>query len=562
MADRIRILLLDDNPESLVVSENGITVPMMPRELERYFEPLWLATSEEAREFRVGLLAVASVSPELLGAKNVIPEILIFDYDLLKDKTRVKDRATVGKVGYEKISPLPRLSEAMREAQITLESLKGETTCPRVERRSFVSTPEQGAAAKATDNSGCFAGGLLLAGLSDHPCAGIPSTRWGSDKTKGSEAAIFEWLLERDSDRSFEEKGRQWPNWEELIRYAVPRLRKRISELDNANLITLSMQDLFTLSTSGSLKGTEVLRVWSRYGLRHLPLTALFIDHAEMDRSREVKAWAIERLEALLERSVPGAQLTQAKEDLMQGQRIAGQLWQLYTSEIRLRRERLADLVKQQETNSLSKEEQQELDKAVAEFALTFDSDGVAECAEHVCTIQSLGKGASGRSVRWAVLFIGVHLYDIKCRALTNYDKYVEATGFTFPRPFKDLEPGDVLLALYPVPSKYPKGNPADDWGKYLVRLKDSALPELPSTLTSKGKTPDKKGNLGIGLSSVLAGESFQTLEEVPPDKWTFGLIPGEQHILRRYALDMGLSKSDGSGFMKAILNTPREHQS
>ena len=360
MNSKIRILLLDDNPESLVVTENGVTVPVLPPALEQYFEPLWLATAEESREFRDGVLAVGSVAPELLGTKSIIPEILIFDYDLLKDKTRVQDRATVGKRGYESISPLPRLSEALKAARIILAPLEGEKICPRLERRSLAPTTEE-SGRKGADNSGCFAGGLLLAGFSDHPCAAIPSTVWGNDKTKGTEAAIFEWLLERDSDRSFEEKGRRWPNWNELLSYAIPRLRKRIQQLDDANLITISEDDLFNLSENLSV---EYLRIWSRYGLRQLPVDALFLDIPKERIHFERTKWAAQRLNNLLKKASPeqAQKLPQAKEDIRNGRKITDDIWKIYDSDWPTRREQLADLLgKENITGALTDTEREQL---------------------------------------------------------------------------------------------------------------------------------------------------------------------------------------------------------
>ena len=113
MFDKIKILLVDDNPESLTLRDTVDGKQSdLPRiaapELAPYFEVLWLATVEEVRNFRDSFLTVASASPELLGEVGVVPELLIFDYALSGIDLAVNERRAVGEHGYQKISPIPR----------------------------------------------------------------------------------------------------------------------------------------------------------------------------------------------------------------------------------------------------------------------------------------------------------------------------------------------------------------------------------------------------------------------------------------------------------------------
>jgi hypothetical protein len=100
MTDKIRILLLDDNPESLLLKDGESVIPSVPNKYAQYYEVLWLATAEEARKFRDEALAIASVAPELMEACGIVPELIVFDYDLLKDPTPVEKRPTVVTSGY------------------------------------------------------------------------------------------------------------------------------------------------------------------------------------------------------------------------------------------------------------------------------------------------------------------------------------------------------------------------------------------------------------------------------------------------------------------------------
>jgi hypothetical protein len=103
--DRIRVLLIDDNPTFLELEKrvDGERVPVpvihdqgtgeLERpELSELFELRWLASAGEAREFRDVSLAVAAVSPKALGKYGWVPEIVCFDYALTLDTRRVEER--------------------------------------------------------------------------------------------------------------------------------------------------------------------------------------------------------------------------------------------------------------------------------------------------------------------------------------------------------------------------------------------------------------------------------------------------------------------------------------
>lgn len=527
---RIRILILDDNPLSLMLGG----VPALPVEYRPFFEPLWLGTAEEAREFRDGCRAVAAVAPEWLVKAEVIPEILIFDYDLLKDKTRVEHRPTVTTADYERVGPLPRLGRALSQARLHLGPLDGPLACPQLSRMRHTDP---------SDNAGCFGGGLLLTTFSDHPCAGVPSTVWGHEKTKGTEAAIFEWFLKRDANGTFEEKGRPLPNWTELINYALPQLRRQIEKLDDCGLITLSVDDLLNLTSDTK---PEILRCWSRYGLRELPIHGLFADKPTEIRSKEIHQWALDRLRSLLGKSHSEGTTARnsAQEELRLGQRMADTVWNAFNSDLPLRRERLDDLLAIQDAKGdLTLEERDELARENEFFG--YDK-AQGKATKHTCTIASVGANEP-RAMRWAILFLIVRLHCLKDVAVRNYEKYSAKHGHTYIQPFTHIAATDIFCVLFPVPDDYPSNH--DFSAKYshiLRRLKSPDLPPLPSS-------KNDHGNLAIVIADLLAGKPWQANAEHPRSEWSYGLKPGERYILRSYALQFGLLRSDGKPFLEAI---------
>src|ERR1035438_1393443 len=295
--DPIRILIIDDNPRTLqsqtrVENLDTVIPQITDPSLKPYFEVLWLATVEEVREFRDAFRAISLRAPEVLGEFGIIPDLLFFDYALTGNTVPVKRRAHVGQHGFRKISPFPRLEKALDKLEMTLPPLsQPRPHIRRLEKHSAEPTPGQQA-----DNYGCFAGGLALEAFFGHPTAGVPTTRWTEDKTADSEAAIFEWMLERDAGRAFKEKGRDEPQWNPLINYAMPLSREKIEQLDDASMITLSRDDLFRLS-DGYV--SETLRMWSRYGLKRLPVNALFFELSNSpDKLTYIAEWAQKRLQS------------------------------------------------------------------------------------------------------------------------------------------------------------------------------------------------------------------------------------------------------------------------
>jgi len=507
--------VLDDKPDSLL--SNNPSLPAVPAVTvpgwEHLFEVLWLATLDEARDFRDAFRTICLRSPAAVGERGVIPEILLFDYAMNEETVPVRSRVRAGMAGYQKGSPLFRLENPPggMETVGPLHSVKPTST-------------------EKADNDGCYGGGLLLEAFFGHPCVPVPTTRWGHAKTKGTEAAVFEWLLERDAGKEFEEKGRPEPKWTDVIPYALPRLRRRIAQLHDSRAVDLSWEDLSRL---GNVKR---LRMWSRFGLRKLPTDAIFLDYSDEDRTSEIKKWAAARLDSLLKRTVRMSEdMPRAREEPNEGMRMADEIWKVYDSDLPLRREDLA-----LDEAAASEEEKQY-------FGLVATATG-AKITKQVCTLETESEATSPRSIRWAVLFLVIRLYAHKVRALQEFQEHYAKTGFFFPRPVKEVTAKDVWLALFPNPSEYPANGDFSSKFGYLLRRLNSKddRPEMPAAAGDRG-------NLCIAIEHLIDGKRWHVDPGVPKNQWTFGLIEGEEEILRTYARDRGLNGSDGSPFLNLI---------
>lgn len=331
---KIKILLVDDNPSFLSLEPKiGEQRHKLPRihdqgrkgssraDLSANFDLRWVATACEAREFRDLSLALAARSPAHLGLNGWVPEIICFDY-ALTGRIRAVDERDYPPEIVEALSPLP----ALRRAAASLK-LKVPTPSPE---------PDTGAAHDA-DNHGCFAGGMIFSAFSDHPCAPVALTRKGSEKTIGTEAAFFEWMLEQESNKTFSRKGRPAPTWNELIFDGVDSLMKRLEQLAKSGIVQISLDDLIALADEKAQSMQQVLTVRSRYGRWRLPTQGLFINFAESERKGKAQQWA----KKLLEDTIRGFHQVGAGEeeqpesllDLWRGRKLAEEtLWYEYCS--------------------------------------------------------------------------------------------------------------------------------------------------------------------------------------------------------------------------------------
>jgi hypothetical protein len=544
------VLFLDDNSTSLYIDHEpqffipagaSLKTQAICQRILDYFELRWVATAEEAREFRDLSQQCYLVSPSRYQREAWFPEILAFDYALSGAPNSVEKR--FGAEGLRRLSPLPDLRDLARSLSVPLPG--------RLE------APGTG---KATndDNMGCFAGGLIFSLFAGHPTAPVALTVKGSATTENTEAGFFEWMLESDSDGTFKAKGRPHPQWEALLVEGVQSLRKRLSLLIASGLVTVPLQELLPLADGLAV---ESLHVRSRYGVRNLPVAALFLEEVSSDEAKlvsdldygkdddperaeqlriargeavksEAQRWATEVLTtllqpladqagAVLEDGEPVKGEVAASTDLRAGMELAAELWRQYESEALEDRYELSELMAKQQGKALSSAEAKRLTELLQRFDLPPDATPRAKVPATRSFDLRSGK-RSDRVKRWAILFVITQLQARLNEAEQEYRHLLEEedlTPGTRSLFSSELTANDVYLALYPVPSS-PLITPFHEQGGSVV----SAWPDLK-----------RLGQLRVDVNHVLAGKPWCDQGDEP----SYGLFPGERNVLRMFASAM-----------------------
>jgi len=536
--DKIRVLLIDDQPQGLLskamldgsdhymVSLRTAENPKAGgKDLKELFDVRWLATPEEAREFRDLSRLVSLSRPLALGEEGWVPEIVCFDYAITGDRKSVAMRLPEELV--REVSPLPQLRDLAGGLAVIDPPVNP--------------LPDTGQA-RDKDNMGCFAGCLISTLFWDHPCSAVAHTRKGDDKTLKTEAAFFEWFMEVDTYKTFETKGKPELSWGWLLERGVASLRRRIEELVRGRIVHLGFSDLLKM-LDGELPAS--LEIRSRYGKRHLPTEALFLDVDAETTQEAARAWAIGILDSLFsDFNAPekpsddlGAESTNPSlAEFQQGMSLADHLWAGYHSDLVEKRFRLSELCGR--LDQLDASERRELDELLALFGLE-EADLRRARGALRRNIHDLRQGSdSGRAQRWAALMVMVRLEAQLATARRAYKKLGEHAGIppVFDPAFSGLTQEDVYLGLFPVaqaPLRLPfetGKSPSEAWAH--------VLRELPSA-------DDPKGGLKIELKDVLKGRRWK---KEPSEKRCVpcGLIAGERYLLAMYARALGFEEGKG----------------
>ncbi|MBW1996612.1 MAG: hypothetical protein JRJ29_01470 [Deltaproteobacteria bacterium] len=544
--DKIKVLLIDDNPTFLQVGDyvdpqtgrlyekQHCPVIQDQREgpdsrsnLKDLFELRWIASSVEAREFRDLALAIRAHSPLDLGKLGWIPEIVCFDYAMTKITTRVEERLHQDIVPH--FSPIIAMRELAESLNLSLSDL------PDV--------PDTGAAHDA-DNQGCFSGGLIFTALSDHPCAPLAITRKGKEKTRGTEAAFFEWMLEHESYGTFMTKGRPAPDWNSMLFEAVSSLRKRIWQLAASNVIQISLDDLLKLASD---QEQRTLTITSRYGRRCFPIDGLFIDIAEPDRSAEAGQWAREILESALGHWGKGeakpAPYQESIKEIIDALAVSDELWNAWSSDKLLEHFELSRLIAKAQKTKKEGEELESEDKAALKKLCDLygvkEEDiysGRPECSKGYVDIRYFD--CSDKIKRWAITFSMIKLLAMRQKAVDNSRASIfRGKSNQEVMRLVAIKEHDVYLLIFPLaknrlplPWHNEDKNALGTWTNYLKRLG-----------TGKSQKKSDWGDLGVSVPDVLAGKDW--VSSSPQSD--HGLLPTERQILKWYALSIGFEPND-----------------
>ncbi len=547
---RILILLVDDRPVSfarpVILDGNRYSVPQVKTRvdddrtipLEKYFDVKWIATAEEAREFHDRWCSVAALEPSLIGNCGLVFDILCYDYALTGDGESVAQRRLPAELT-NAVSPLPAIRSAMTDLGVDLP--------PASE------SPPPPSGGQDNDSFGCFAAGLLLSAFSSAPCVPVAVTRKRPERTVGTEAEFFEWLLERRAGQTIREKG-MTDEWDDLLPKAVVHLRHRILELADAHIISPSIGDLLGLAKCIPIADAAI-RLRSSYGVRALPIGGLFIDHPNPDVAAGAAAdWAEAMLRAVFRNG--------NHENYCAGKSLAEQYLDASVTVEHEDRYRLSWLASQQHRTA---SEEAEFCKLCSGYGLDASASSVARGSADIQIPSGqrwphLAKAVSDSiTVRWAVLLLMVrtemelrHGKDTIVDLLKAVKEEFAGDGLEIARDFiftllgaSEAEyyarlwerPTDKSVCRIPAPRLatphdiYLRMDPLPET---LIAFSDR--PEDPySTIRQKlkrlgDKTRSGWHTLGLSIEDILSGRPNSAHAK------THGVIPGEGHLLREYA--------------------------
>lgn len=244
---KLRVLVVDDIPSGLSKDlrwpNNFDRPPKMSSEFDAWFEFRWVATPQEACEYRNISWLIAQRDARTLGEDAWVPELLLIDYALTQDSRTVADRVNNQNDWIERLSPLPSLRRCAKKLSIEFPA--------KQEAPDFKAPPA------GSEYWGCFIGGLLMNTFGDHPCAPLTITRadQATLKTQAVDAAFFEWLMAVQSTNLLRADGRTTsPPWRDVLPPAVAHLRRRMLVLAKTDIIRLSLEDLCLWQRTGSIR--------------------------------------------------------------------------------------------------------------------------------------------------------------------------------------------------------------------------------------------------------------------------------------------------------------------
>lgn len=467
--DKIKILLIDDNPTSLMENEGkGTFLPsfhygysetdIAKNAIISNFELGWLQSPRDVREFRAfSEEIIQKFGTTVLLNDGFIPEIVLFDYKLSEGLNKFIDYDLEEE--YKSIIPTYKLSEIIGKSSHRffdwntlgdeLESIKNEIaeddpTINEEERTNLakiaikkasyakVKPSEPAIFSKSADDMGCFSGGLITFQFKDHPCIGIPVTSKEGEMDVSEDALYFEWLLSKDFDDQFGKKYGKRPFWNEVIPQAILLLKNRIELLVKLGKIIPSYRQLVRL-TAGDV-GDGVLSFVSVYGERHLPLGGLFIDASEETKIDKIKVWANTLVQNLFHITYSDKTV-----EIKKAIEISEELWRIYTEKFGDRME-LSNLAFWESVRALSVDEQSRLEKLKGDFCNEKDEIEVKS------SIQESFKGIGNKEVNYTLRLAVLHLVTKAAIEMNKCKKTARETEI-----YRELDDYEHFNLLFPI---------------------------------------------------------------------------------------------------------------
>ena len=494
MPDKIRILWIHDTDD-----EPG---RMLPEEYDRYFtivtkQPDGKAYFIDSMETFKGILEQFWFDK----LDNVLPvELMAVDYDLSKRRSKrlVRDASLFSRDDYD-------MAEDDGKAQA------GDVASP----------------GELLDFDGLLLG-LFYASLTyRHPVGFVPTTYRYTDLCRVTASvpelqSLSERVLGIHFDYVNKSPRRTWQN---IIEAGVSSLRDRMKVLCERHWCVFDLEDLKALIKNPN---HGILRIYSPFAIRRLPVQGLFIDKVDQkERLRCIKEWSKSMIKQL-----------SSYDELLEAEQFAEDLWNLYDDDTLVsRREELS--------RRLADDIEAELPPEIQVMFKPTRSSKKQRCTRSCFDIRSDVHTDSVR--RQAALEIIMKLMKRCIQARKAVEKMTPAEirendAMLAPdRPVLNAE--DVHLALFPVPESPlvlhwhagKKANASHGWVSSLMDW-------------SAGQGNERrKGDLALRVQDVLEGKDWN------PGGGTFGLLPSERHILRCKALaDKELSVNDWKSYFVA----------
>lgn len=311
--NNITVYWIEDNP--IISNEeeiNGLNFPKLlhkdfftyylfqhPKQVEEYLTMINILTSND------GITSIAKNCPAAL------PDIVVFDYKMFDAFSRNTNALQYSNqehfnflqttsVNHQIKNCYPKLFETQALFLEREDVKKGEYMGDKFKNEL------KAAAIESDDEFGLYSGIAIIREFKDYITFGVPATINKADKSRMSYNSLFyEWInsydLKGTIERPVQDAANESKDWDNILKFAIDRLRKRIVAQMQSCKITLMYYQLVELAERvPSEIAKRNLTFQSYYGERTLSLDGLFFDETDLvTRDEKIKAWACELLEKM-----------------------------------------------------------------------------------------------------------------------------------------------------------------------------------------------------------------------------------------------------------------------
>lgn len=235
--DKIKILLIDDNPAGSLLSGDDY-IPKISFKgtsaegLEEYFQMEYLQSLTDIKEYRFFYKKVSNTHGDSSMDKMAFtPDAVLFDYNF-----KVADEL-------ENQEAIEQLLNCKVAANLKCNTYRKKIN-PELSYSPIAPWQKE-----VNDNAfGCFAGAILVSDFVNNACVGLPTTSYEDGGFHGKEEIeYFEDLLTADFGDAFSKKGRKDPTWFDLLTTITFLKRNRILSMASEFRLSFNLQNLLNL---------------------------------------------------------------------------------------------------------------------------------------------------------------------------------------------------------------------------------------------------------------------------------------------------------------------------